>query len=175
MEKLIECSECKKEFPDEKIINGMQFIEGKLTDVSTCIACLVEHVAVPPRFFDLGHAPAKPKHKRLEVSKAVIPPFEGKPSKVVIADKEIAVASWCGVLETVLAELAKTKAPEFNKVVEGYPRFVGKDKAKFSRPKQLNGGDYYFEGRIQTKKLLALFQAIRTTAGFTPDNMRVVA
>ena len=173
MEKLIECAECKKEFPDEKIINGMQFIESKLTDVSTCMACLVEHVAVPPRFFDLGHAsPARPKRKRLEVSKAVIPSFEGKPSKVVIADKEISVASWCGVLEAVLTALSME---EFDKVLAGFPRYIGTDKSKFSRPKPLARGAYFFEGRMQTNKLLALFQMIRNASGHTPESMRVVA
>ena len=159
---------CEEPTCDKKIESGRLCIIGGKALV-LCYFC------VQTRFHPENAAEPNTKEQKLKLSKVVVPAFEGKPSKVMIADREIPVASWCGVLESVLTELAKTKEPEFKKVVEGYPQFVGLDKTKFSRPKQLSGGAYYFEGRMTTKKLLALFQAIRTTAGFTPDNMRIVS
>lgn len=156
---------CEKEDCGKKIEQGRLMVIEEQVQV-WCGFCLAIWKSVKEG------VPTYAKPKTVKLAGVVIPDIQGKPTKVIIVDQEIPVKSWCAVLEAVLMAL---NLEQFDKVLEAFPRFIGKDKTKFSRPKALARGAYYFEGRMQTDRLLALFQMIRKIVGFTPEQMRVVA
>ncbi|MDI9312999.1 MAG: DUF262 domain-containing protein [Limnohabitans sp.] len=94
------------------------------------------------------------------------------PFLLSILRQEISVSSWRDVMEQTFNVVADLEQEKFEIIVENFPRFVGKDKNKFTAIRKLKN-DYFIEVNLSAEYIRKLCYLAIDTIGLTSDDWKV--
>jgi hypothetical protein len=95
-----------------------------------------------------------------------------KPHALWILGQQFRVNAWRDVLETTLNALSEIEPEEFERAVQRYHRFLGKDPGRFRAHRQLKSG-LYFEVDLSSKEIYSLCMRIAEEMGLSNEDWRV--
>jgi hypothetical protein len=94
------------------------------------------------------------------------------PNAVTIKGKRFEASSWREVQQLTLEFIAEADDERFQNIVAQFPRFVGKDAARFRAPKKLSNG-LFMEANLSANAIQRFCIQVTEAAGLSSDDWRV--
>ena len=95
------------------------------------------------------------------------------PKELWILGQKFTVQSWRDVLEKTMNTIAELEPEKFEKIIQQFPRFVGRDKKKFRAIRELKNGAFV-EVNLSAQSIQRICFQVLETIELTTDDWKVI-